>query len=69
MSVICNTNEISHFITLQEILQQHNLNTLTQEEINFLQLYYLEAFDVTQIATLLEMDKHHVQTIAQRFVH
>ena len=69
MSVICNTNEISHFITLQEILQQHNLNTLKQEEINFLQLYYLEAFDVTQIATLLEMDTNHIQTIAQKFVH
>ena len=68
MSTICNTNETSHFITLQEILHQYDINTLTQTEINFLQLYYLEAFDMIQIAALLELDTDSIHTIAQKFI-
>ncbi len=32
----------SYLIALQDILEHHSINTLTIEEITFLQLHYLE---------------------------
>ena len=68
MAVTSTPHEISHFSTLHKILQRYDLQTLTQDEINFLQLYYLEAFDINQIATLLEMENSHIQTLVRKFI-
>ncbi len=69
MSTMHQIKEKSSILILQEILKRYTLNDLTQDEITFLQLHYLEAFSPIQIASLLDREYSNIENIAQKFTY
>ncbi len=67
MSTMHHTKEKSSINILHEILQRYTINNLTQDEITYLQLHYLEAFTPVQIASLLDKEHSSIENIAQKF--
>ena len=57
----------NYLLRLQQILEHFDLSRLSQEEVTFLQLHYMELLDTEEIATLLKTDTRRIKTLAQKF--
>ncbi len=57
----------SYFITLQSVLENHSLNELSQDEITFLQLYFLEKLSTEQISELTGKDLIYIESLSEKF--
>ncbi len=67
MQINFNPDNASYFLILQEVLKEYNLNDLTQDEITFLQLHFLEKLSLDQISELTGKDFIYIKTIKEKF--
>ncbi len=52
---------------LQMLIRHFDIAQMTQEEINFLQLYFMEKMEPTQIAHLLDTELRQIEYLQQKF--
>jgi len=52
---------------LQTILHHFNIAEMTQEEIGFLQLHYMEYLEQSEIASLMEKPTETISTLSEKF--
>ncbi len=57
----------NYLLRLQQILEHFDPSRLSQEEVTFLQLHYMELLDTEEIATLLKTDIRSIETLAAKF--
>ena len=57
----------NYFMKLQTVLHHFSIVQMTQEEINYLQLHYMEHLQHDEIATLLETDTATVTALEEKF--
>ncbi|RUM63071.1 MAG: hypothetical protein DSZ05_09180 [Sulfurospirillum sp.] len=55
------------FMKLQTILHHFNIAEMTQEEIGFLQLHYMEYLQQSEIASLMERPEESITSLSEKF--
>ncbi len=67
MQINFDQEKASYFMTLQSVLENHSLNELTQDEITFLQLYFLEKLSIKEISRLTGKDHLYIKSLSDKF--
>ena len=57
----------NYFIKLQTVLRYFSIAQMTQEEINYLQLHYMEHLQTEEIAALLEINIATLALLEEKF--
>jgi hypothetical protein len=57
----------NYLLQLQMLISHFDIQTMTQEEINFLQLHFMERLETVQIAQLLETDVENINLLKTKF--
>ena len=61
------SNTQNYFMKLRMILRHFDIIKMTQQEINYLQLYYMEHLKHDDIAILLGIDAETITALEEKF--